>query len=249
MTESVEERRQRADIFDVRGVHPNAKFGTASDRYAGWIGQIYSPDLKERVSLRRRKLGGKSYEERTVPIESVQQFFEHFDVLEIDYTFYRPLRDPDGEATSNFFTLSRYAELAPSSSRFLLKAPQGFFARKLRGRSDGKPVYKENPDFLNLDAYVVGFHQPAQEILGDRLAGIIFEQEYQRVSDSPSPSVNVAELDHFFSSLPGGVQPHLEIRSPHLLVDEYFDWLEDRGLGFVFSHWTWLPALRKQWKM
>lgn len=249
MTDSIEDRRQRAESYDVRSIHPNVRFGTASDRYAGWIGQVYSPDFEDRVSSRRRKLGGKSYEERTVPVESVNQFFEHFNVLEIDYTFYRPLRDLDGEATSNFFTLSRYAEQAPSSSRFLLKAPQSYFARKLRRRSNGKPVYEENPDFLNLDAYMDGFHQPAQEILGDRLAGIIFEQEYQRVSDSPSPSENVAELDDFFAGLPGGTQPHLEIRSPHLLVDEYFDWLEDRGLGFVFSHWTWLPPLRKQWRM
>ncbi|MBT8400943.1 MAG: DUF72 domain-containing protein [Rhodothermia bacterium] len=249
MTESVEKRRERTESFDVRTIHPNVRFGTASDRYAGWIGQIYSPDYQERVSSRRRKLGGKSYEERTVPVESVHQFFEHFDVLEIDYTFYRPLRDPDGEATSNFFTLNRYAEHAPPSSRFLLKAPQTYFARKLRRRSNGKPTYEENPDFLNLDAYVAGFHQPAQEILGDRLSGIIFEQEYQRVSDSPSASENVEELDAFFAGLPGGVQPHLEIRSPHLLDDAYFGWLEDRGLGFVFSHWTWLPPIRKQWRM
>ncbi len=249
MTDSLSNRRRGADAFDFRAIHPNVRFGTASDRYAGWIGQIYSTDYRDRISSRRRKLGGKSFEERTVPVESVAQFFEHFEVLEIDYTFYRPLRDSEGEATSNFFTLSRYAEHAPASSRFLLKAPQTFFARKLRRRSNGKPVYEENADFLNLDAYVSGFHIPAQQILGDRLAGIIFEQEYQRVSDSPTPSQNVAELEGFFADLPGDIQPHLEIRSPHLLVDEYFEWLEDRGLGFVFSHWTWLPPLRKQWQM
>ena len=33
------------------------------------------------------------------------------------------------------------------------------------------------------------------------------------------------------------------------MVPPYFAWLEDRGLGFVFSHWTWLPPLRKQWEL
>lgn len=34
-----------------RDLHPNILIGTASDRYAGWIGQICSPDgdLEERL--------------------------------------------------------------------------------------------------------------------------------------------------------------------------------------------------------
>ncbi|MEM8487564.1 MAG: DUF72 domain-containing protein, partial [Bacteroidota bacterium] len=81
-----------------------------------------------------------------------------------------------------------------------------------------------------------------------RLKGIIFEQSYQRVADSPSDVQNIAELDGFFKNLPNDVQGHLEIRSPHLLTPAYFAWLESTGLGFVFSHWTWLPPLRDQWQ-
>ncbi|HEX7069290.1 MAG TPA: DUF72 domain-containing protein, partial [Rhodothermales bacterium] len=33
------------------------------------------------------------------------------------------------------------------------------------------------------------------------------------------------------------------------LIPAYFDWLRDRGIGYVFSHWTWLPPLRDQWRM
>lgn len=249
MSEPGDARRERADAFLFRDLHPGVRFGSASDRYAGWIGQIYPRDLEDRVSSRRRKLGGKTYEERTVPVDSVEAYFEHFEVLEIDFTFYRSLIDPDGSPTTNFFALERYAECAPAHARFLLKAPQAYFARKIRRSSNGRPSYVTNPDFLAVEAYLASFHRPAAEILGDRLSGILFEQEYQRVSDSPDPSANVAELDEFFSEFPAGVQPHLEIRSPHLLVPEYFDWLADRGLGFAFSHWTWLPPLRKQWRM
>ena len=32
------------ESFHFRNLHPKVLIGTASDRYAGWIGQIYSQD-------------------------------------------------------------------------------------------------------------------------------------------------------------------------------------------------------------
>lgn len=49
---SIDERRSRIEAFDFRGIHPNARFGTASDRYAGWIGQIYPDSYLEEISSR-----------------------------------------------------------------------------------------------------------------------------------------------------------------------------------------------------
>lgn len=246
---SIDDRRQRADAFDFRSIHPNVRFGTASDRYAGWIGQIYPEHYESEVSSRNRKLGGQTYEERTLPVKSVRDYFDHFSVLELDFTFYRPLHDADDEPTNNRFVLAKYADHAPDDATFLLKAPQMFFARTLRRSSGGNVRYVDNPNFLDAEAYIQQFHRPAVDVLGDRLAGVLFQQEYQRVSDSPSPKENVQELDDFFGRLSTDVQAHLELRSEHLLTDTYFDWLADRGLGFIFSHWTWLPAIRKQWAM
>ena len=86
------------------------------------------------------------------------------------------------------------------------------------------------------------------DALGERLAGVIFEQEYARVRESPEPAAFVAELDRFFAEVPP-LPYHLEVRSPHLLSPLYTDWLAANGLGFVFSHWTWLPSLQAQWKL
>jgi uncharacterized protein YecE (DUF72 family) len=246
---SIENRRSRIERFDFRSVHPRARFGTASDRYAGWIGQIYPESYAAEVSSRTRRLGGKTFEERTVPVESVSHYFEHFGVLEIDFTYYRPLRDADGEETSNYRLLQRYALHAPPEARFYLKVPRTYFSRILRRGRGTNTDYAENPEFLNVGAYVQEFHAPAVEILGDRLAGMLFEQQYQRQSESPSAQENVAELDAFFSEVPSSVQPHIELRSEHLLAAPYFAWLEDSGIGFVFSHWTWLPPIRKQWRL
>ena len=247
---SIITQREEVAAYRFHDVHPHVRFGTASDRYAGWLGQIY-PEEKYagRIKTRKRKLGRETFEERTLPIESVEDYFEHFGVLELDFTFYRALLNPDGTPSNNLFVLQQYADYAPDEAVFLLKVPQQFFARKLRRSRGGQVSYEDNPDFLNAEAYVTQFHEPAVDVLGERLAGFLFEQEYQRRSESPDPMDNVAELDAFFSVLPRDVQPHLELRSEHLLASPYFDWLADRGLGFVFSHWTWLPPLRKQWRL
>ncbi|MFB6273025.1 MAG: DUF72 domain-containing protein [Salinibacter sp.] len=242
----VQDRRSAVDAYDFQALHPNVRFGTASDRYGGWIGQIYPPDrYADRVSTRSRKMGGQTFTERRVPIESVRDYFEHFEVLEIDFTFYRPLLEADDEPGSNYFVLSNYAEHAPENASFLLKAPQKFFARSLR--RDGQFV--DNPNFLDAKSCVETFYEPALDILGDRLDGIIFQQEYQRVADSPSPEENVEQLDNFFGTLPAAPQAHIELRSEHLLTEVYFDWLAEQGLGHVFSHWTWLPPIRRQWAL
>jgi uncharacterized protein YecE (DUF72 family) len=246
---SLSDARERVNRLDLRTVTPHVRFGTASDRYAAWIGQIYPEHYRDQISSRSRKLGGQRFEERNVPIASVADYFEHFGTLELDFTFYRPLRDEDGEPTNNFFVLSKYADHAPDNASFLLKAPQQYFARTLRRSRGGKPTYIDNPDFLDAEAYLARFHEPAREILGDRIDGLLFQQEYQRVGDSPSPEANVDTLDAFFQRLPDDPQPHVELRSEHLLTEVYFDWLAERGLGFIFSHWTWLPPIRDQWAM
>jgi len=78
--------------FLFRDLASNILIGMASDRYAGWIGQIYSQGRYEKgITRRSHKVGDKSFNEETLPLESVSEYFEHFPLLEIDYTFYRLL--------------------------------------------------------------------------------------------------------------------------------------------------------------
>jgi uncharacterized protein YecE (DUF72 family) len=95
--------------FLFRKLSQNILIGTASDRYAGWIGQIYSAGRYEKgVTRRSHKVGDKTFNEETLPVESVAEYFEHFPLLEIDYTFYRPLLESGGNPTQNFHVLKKY---------------------------------------------------------------------------------------------------------------------------------------------
>ena len=241
--------RAAVEAYDVREVHPNLRIGTASDRFAAWLGQVYPVDVwAGEVVSRPKKTSRGTFEERLLPMGSVADYFEHFSILELDFTYYRPLRTAAGAEEAGMHILRQYAEQAPPEPSILLKCPAPFFARVRRSSSGGQVRYEPNPTYLDADAYVRQFHEPALEILGDRLAGVIFEQEYGRVADTPPVEEVVADLDTFFARIPSDVQPHLELRSPHLLQPPYFDWLAERGLGFVFALWQYLPSIREQWK-
>jgi uncharacterized protein YecE (DUF72 family) len=82
----------RSKSFLFCGPHQNIFFGTASDRYSGCIGQIYSDGRYEKgITRRSHKVVDKTFNEETLPVESIAEYFEHFPLLEIDYTFYRLL--------------------------------------------------------------------------------------------------------------------------------------------------------------
>lgn len=247
---TIEERRAEVQAFGFHQVHPQLRFGTASDRYAGWIGQIYSEHWLTETGSRNRTLADAAFKEETLPIASVQEYFQHLSTLELDFTFYRPLLAPNGNASPNLHILQQYAEHAPPNARFLVKAPQQFFARILRKGKKGEPVrYEANPDFLNAKHYTERFHLPLMEVLGGRVAGILFQQEYQQQKSSPIPNVMVEEFKRFFQEIPNDATFHIELRSEHLLLPPYFDFLEAQGIGFAFSHWTYLPPLRRQWEL
>jgi uncharacterized protein YecE (DUF72 family) len=217
--------------------------GTASDRYAGWTGQIYSPErYDDRIIRRRKSVGGRSFEEIVLPVDSVAEYFEHFSVLEIDFTFYRTLLDTSGQPTQNYHLLRNYKQHLREEDLLLLKVPQAVFAQKVR--SGGKFV--DNEFYLDPDIFTNQFYKPAVDILGSVLSGFIFEQAYQRKKERPQPEELAEALDRFFGTIPQDNRYHVELRTESLLNYPYFSILEKHGVGQVLSHWTWLPTLLEQ---
>ena len=229
--------------FRFRGLHPKVFIGTTTDRYAGWIGQIYSKErYQARISRRTHTVGGKSFVEEVLPIDSVGECFEHFPVLEIDYTFYRPLLEKDGRPTQNYRVLQEYRQHVREGDHLILKVPQLIFAQKLRrGRE-----YVPNEAYLNPEIFTSKFYKPATELLDSAISGFIFEQEYQRKQDRAPVEKMASALDAFFEAIPKDNRYHVEIRTESYLTTPIFDVLEKHGVGQVLSHWTWLPPLRKQ---
>jgi hypothetical protein len=229
--------------FQFRGLHPQVSMGTASDRYAGWIGQIYSEERdKGRISTRSHTVGGQSFREEVLPVESVEEYFEHFSVLEMDFTFYGLLLGQDRKPTQTYRVLQAYSRYLTSHDSLILKVPQVICAQRLwRGSR-----FSENPNYLNPDIFIQQFYEPAQDLLGNLIKGFIFEQEYQPKKERPSPTEYVEALDGFLQEIPKDDRYHMETRTEAYLTVSYFHVLENYGVGQVLSHWTWLPPLRNQ---
>ncbi len=231
--------------FVFRNLHPQVLLGTASDRYSGWIGQIYTASLYEgRMIQKVQKIGDKSFTSWLLPVDSVREYFDHFSVLELDFTFYSLLLTPEGQPTESYRTLARYAEHLPSQALVILKVPQKVCAYRLwTGRESS-----ENPHFLNSDLFQKSFYEPALQLLGERLAAFVFEQEYHRKADRLDPNDLADRLRRFFHSAPRDPRYHLELRTESYLCKPVFKVLAEYGVGQVLSHWTWLPSLLHQWQ-
>ncbi|EFK11242.1 conserved hypothetical protein [delta proteobacterium NaphS2] len=241
--DSTDQNANKIEQFRFRALAPHTFLGTASDRYAGWMGQIYTEERYEgRIARRTKKVGGKSFVEETLPVESVEEYFEHFAVLELDYTFYSSLLDKNGEPTRIFHVLKRYREHMKEGDRVIVKVPQIISAQKFwRGGQ-----YIENEAYLNPEVFRAQFYEPVKKMLGPTLNGMVFEQEYQRKKDRLPIKEVAGDLERFFGSIPEDTRYHIELRTEAYLSSQIFRVLEKHGVGQVLSHWTWLPSLRKQ---
>lgn len=227
--------------FNFKEIHPKIHIGTASDRYAGWVGQIYS-EGRYNTTVRSHKVGNRTFKEEILPVESVIEYFNHFSVLELDFTFYRPLLNKNLEPTSSYKNLASYNKYLSDVDRLILKVPQVIFSHKLW--QSGKQV--ENPNYLNAELFIKQFYDPANAVLGDNLLGFIFEQEYHRKNDRIAIDKYIKDLADFFISLPEDDRYHVETRTDYYHTMNYYDMLSQHGIGHVLSHWTWLPTLMKQ---
>jgi uncharacterized protein YecE (DUF72 family) len=229
--------------FMFRNLHPGVCLGTASDRYAGWLGQIYSTKrFGGKISKRSKTVGGKTVTEELLPVESVQEYFQHFSILELDFTFYSPLLDDHLNPTPTLRVLETYRRNLKDGDRIVLKVPQTIFAQKLW--KGGK--FAENASYLNSEIFTQKFYTPAVAVLESTLQGFVFEQEYQAKKERPPVDLFVSALDRFFGTIPQDDRYHVEVRTEALLTRAYFEVLEKHGIGQVLSHWTWLPPVRKQ---
>lgn len=231
--------------FRFRGLHPGVFMGTASDRYAGWLGKIYSPErYGGRITSRTKRLGRKSFREDVLPLESVEEYFEHFSILELDFTFYGLLLDGRMTATPTLHTLRNYRRHLGREDRLILKVPQAVFSRQRR--KGGR--FETNPLYLDAEVFARRFYDPAVDLLGDAIYGFVFEQEYQRKKDRMPERDYLKGIAEFLGRIPKDDRYHIEIRTEGYLKPAYFRILENHGVGQVLSHWTWLPPLARQFE-
>ena len=238
-----DEIHQGAKRYLFRSIHPLISIGTASHRYRGWTGQIYSEELyREQITSRANRVGNKSFREEVLPVNSVWEYFQHFKVLEIDYTFYAPLI-ANGVPTHCANTLKQYSMRMGPEDRVFLKAPQMFFVRKLRR---GKPLRSERK-LPRLGCFLPGNSTNQRSVCSARSLKAKFSSRNIRDSRSASHPWNSQPSSTAFSArflVTTGTR--WELRTEAYYCKPVIDVLRKHGAGQILSHWTWLPALKRQ---
>lgn len=203
------------------------KFGTATWNYPGWHGIVYPANSPEKMSSAERlALYARS---------------GRFETVEADFTFYRP---------QNAREWKRYAASLPPGFPVVSKVWEELTCERFpKIERQGDRGGKDNPNFLNVEAFKTFVLGPAEEGFSDHLGPFVFEF---RRDWSPTPESRArfrGRLDAFLSALPRGYRYAVEIRTAEYLDAEYLAMLRSHGAAHVLNWWTYMPQLSRQFEV
>lgn len=109
------------------------------------------------------------------------------------------------------------------------------------GIKAGKP----NDNFLNAELFLSAFLKPC-EPFHSNIGLLMFEFSRFYAADYQHGRDFIADLDGFFSKLPGDWNYGVEIRNKEWLQPDYFAVLRKHGVVHVFNNWSRMPTVGEQ---
>jgi uncharacterized protein YecE (DUF72 family) len=203
---------------------PFLRIGTCSWKYESWKGIVYEK--------------GKSYRAD----DYLADYAKHFDSVEVDQWFWSLF--PAGVKLPEPRVVKRYAESVPDDFVFTVKAPNSltlthFYSKQTGGAGDfaGKP----NKLFLNNDLLEQFLERLAP--LGKKLGPVMFQFEYLNKQKMPSKEAFLESFGAFIEKAPKNVSYAVETRNPNYLSPAFFEFLQERKLGFVYLEGYYMPPI------
>ena len=212
------------DLSVTREFRGLLRLGTCSWKYDTWKGLIYEPL--------------KTYR----PDEYLPDYAKKLDSVEIDQWFWSlfpgSLRLPDPAA------VRLYAKSVPDDFVFTVKAPNSltlthYYAKQTP--QSASYANKPNPSFLDHD--LLGRFLDALSPLESKLGPVMFQFEYLNKQKMPSKEVFFERFGEFIDAAPKGYRYAVEIRNPNYLSPEFFSFLKDHELGFVYLDGYYMPPI------
>lgn len=203
------------------------RLGTSSWTYPGWVGLVWDRD----------------YPDATLSRHGLAAYAQHplLRTVSIDRGFYRPLTAAQFAA---------YAAQVSDDFRFVVKAPAGVTDATLRDESGH--VLQPNPGFLDADAALRDFVEPALQGLGRKLGALVFQI-------SPLPPAGLARLPEWIDRLHALLRaiPDLratapdaavavEVRDAEWLTPRFIDALRDASATYCMGLHAKMPRIAEQ---
>jgi uncharacterized protein YecE (DUF72 family) len=180
---------------------PSIRVGTSAFTAAGWRGTFYPGRLK--------------------PADYLSYYAEHFDVVEIDSTFY---------GTPRLSTVQSWDAKTPVGFLFAAKVPQEITHGKVL-----KNCEQEFKMFLT-----------TMEVLGEKLGPLLFQFGKFDKYSFKSLDDFLERLIPFLKTLPKDRKFAVEIRNKNWLVPKFTEVLREHGVALAQIDQTWMP---RPWEM
>ena len=177
------------------------RIGTSAFTAAGWPGAFYPPRLKSSDYL--------SY------------YAQHFDVVEIDSTFY---------GTPRVSVVQSWDAKTPEGFLFAAKVPQEITHQKVLKDCDA-----DFKTFLT-----------TMDTLGEKLGPLLFQFGKFDKYSFKSLDDFLERLIPFLKKLPKGHRFAVEIRNKNWLVPKFADILREHGVALALIDQSWMP---RPWEM
>ncbi len=212
------------DLTVPTALEPFLKVGTSSWKYDSWQGLLYPPGVKD------------------APGGHLAEYAKHLRTVEVDQWFWSLF--PTGVKLPSPTTVKEYAESVPDDFTFAVKAPNAITLTHFYPRQP--PRYAEhanqpNTHFLSLDL-LSDFLDSLSPMHG-KLGPIMLQFEYLNRTKIPSLKAFLDRLHDFFASAPKGFRYAIETRNPNYLRPEFFAFLKEHGLGYVFIEGYYMPHI------
>jgi uncharacterized protein YecE (DUF72 family) len=204
--------------------HPYLKIGTCSWKFDSWKGLIYNPSKKYQLG------------------NYLQDYAKYFNTVEIDQWFWSLF--PQGAKLPEKETVQIYSDSVPDDFLFTVKVPNSITLTHYYSKQPAnlkQYANKPNDHFLDPDLMkrFLDILQPIHQKLGP----LIFQFEYLKKTKMPSRKAFYEQLHEFFEEAHKGFGYGIEIRNPNYLKEDFFDFLKEHNLGYVFLDGYYMPSV------
>ncbi len=211
----------------ARELPPTLRLGTSSWNYPGWTGTVWG---REYAEAKLSRYGLAAYARQPL-----------FRTVSLDRGFYRPL---------SALQYAGYAAQVPPDFRFVVKGPSRVCDALIRDES-GRGL-QPNPEFLDPEAALRDFVEPALRGLGGRLGALVFQISplpramLARIADPIARlRAMLAAIPDLRADAPDGVVA-VEVRDPQWLGPALVEALREHGATFCMGLHAKMPRIAEQ---
>jgi uncharacterized protein YecE (DUF72 family) len=203
---------------------PYLRIGTCSWKYDSWKGLYYEK--------------GKNYR----PNDYLSDYAKHLNSVEIDQWFWSLF--PGGVKLPEARTVKIYSESVPDDFILTVKVPNSLTLTHFYSKQP--PQYADfagKPNSFFLDNELLEQFLERLSPLGKKLGPIMFQFEYLNKKKMPSKEVFFERFHEFIVKAPAGFQYAIETRNPNYLSAEFFNFLKENSLGYVYLEGYYMPHI------